>query len=100
MPVVRQALQRVLLMSNDTFWDDNPPPLDAMDKQCIKRRNILALQLYLRLHILVATQGMQPLHNWTCADVMQLALSCCARHGMQKVAVLTQFKQLDFSGRC
>ena len=53
--VVRQALERALLHSNDDFWDQNPPV--DMANQCPKRRGIQAMQFFLRLHILVACQG-------------------------------------------
>ena len=55
--VVRQALQRALLQDNLDFWRQNRPDPKKMDQQDVKRRNRLALQLFLRLHILVATHG-------------------------------------------
>lgn len=55
--VVRQALERALLQSNDDFWDQNPTKPEDMAKQCPKRRGIQAMQVFLRLHILIACQG-------------------------------------------
>lgn len=57
---VQQALEKALLQSNEDFWVENPPHSDAMDQQDPVRRNRLAVQLFLRLHILVACQGMTP----------------------------------------
>ena len=56
--VVRQALERALLQSNNDFWVENPTKPENMAKQCPKRRSIQAMQFFLRLHILVACQGM------------------------------------------
>ena len=47
-----------LLQSNEDFWDENPTKRENMAKQCPKRRSIQAMQFFLRLHILVACQGM------------------------------------------
>ena len=57
LPLVRQALERALLQSNDDFWDQHPTNKKDMAKQCPKRRRIQAMQFFLRLHILVACQG-------------------------------------------
>jgi len=55
--VVRQALEKALLQDNEDFWAANPPNPDAMDLQDPIRRNKLAMQFFLRLHILVACKG-------------------------------------------
>lgn len=55
--IVRQALERALLQTNDDFWDQNPTQPEDMAKQCPKRRGIQAMQFFLRLHILIACQG-------------------------------------------
>ncbi len=48
-----------LLQDNEDFWAENPPHPSAMDQQDPARRNKLAMQMFLRLHILVACQGIQ-----------------------------------------
>jgi len=55
--VVRQALEKALLQDNEDFWAAKPPNPDAMDLQDPFRRNKLAMQFFLRLHILVACKG-------------------------------------------
>ncbi len=55
--VVRQALEKALLQDNEDFWAENPPDSNAMDQQDPFRRNKLAMQFFLRLHILVACKG-------------------------------------------
>lgn len=58
LPVVRQALERALLQNNDDFWKKLPRiKREDMSKQCPKRRGVQAMQLFLRLHILVACKG-------------------------------------------
>ncbi|KAA6422185.1 MAG: hypothetical protein FRX49_07936 [Trebouxia sp. A1-2] len=57
MSVVRQALEKALLQDNENFWAANPPDPNAMDQQDPFRRNKLAMQFFLRLHILVACKG-------------------------------------------
>ena len=58
MVVVQQVLERVLLQDNEDFWAENQPDTTAMDQQDPARRNKLAMQLLLRLHILVSCHGM------------------------------------------
>ena len=77
MPNVRQALERALWLSNLVFWKRNLPPRDAMDRQCLSRRNQLALQLFLRLHILVATKGTQCQNSCLC--LLPLAWLHCSK---------------------
>ena len=55
--VVRQALEKALLQANEDFWAANPPDPNAMDQQDPFRRNKLAMQFFLRLHVLVACKG-------------------------------------------
>ena len=55
--VVRQALEKALLQDNEDFWAANPPDPNAMDQQDPFRRDKLAMQFFLRLHILVACKG-------------------------------------------
>ena len=55
--VVRQALEKALLQANEDFWTANPPDPNAMDQQDPFRRNKLAMQFFLRLHVLVACKG-------------------------------------------
>ena len=56
MPTVRRVLEACLLQDNDDFWVQNPPDL----KNCVPdagRRNQQAMQVYLRLYMLVASKG-------------------------------------------
>ena len=55
--MVRQALEKALLQANEDFWAANPPDPNAMDQQDPFRRNKLAMQFFLRLHVLVACKG-------------------------------------------
>ena len=68
MLTMRLALQRALWQSNVDFWKQNRPAPEAMAEQSIGRRNQLALQLFLRMHILIATNGVQSLVKavWNC----------------------------------
>lgn len=54
MSTVRQALETYLLQHNNDFWDENEM---TEPKQDAGRRNIQAMQLYLRLYLLVASNG-------------------------------------------
>lgn len=57
LPVVRQALEGALLRSNRDFWVEVIPEIVRRDLKCFKRRRIEAMQLFLRLYILVSCQG-------------------------------------------
>ena len=74
LPLVRQALERALLQSNEDFWIEHSPHLKDMAKQCPKRRSIQAMQFFLRLHILVACQGMDAskvIQGFDCCNTAQ-----------------------------
>lgn len=55
--VVRQALERALLITHRQFWDKYMPERKDLGKADITRRKVLAMQFYMRLYILVAFQG-------------------------------------------
>ena len=59
---VQQALERALLQDNESFWEENQPAANAMDRQDSGRRNKLAVQLFLRLYILATCEG-TPVHK-------------------------------------
>ena len=58
---VRQALEQAVLQDNEPWWDEHQPDLNKMTEQCSRRRKDLAMQFFLRLHILVACQGSIPI---------------------------------------
>ena len=76
MSVVRQALEAVLLQDNDDFWVQNPPDLT----NCVPdagRRNQQAMQVYLRLYILVASKGQAHVACPACPFMYVVCLSIC-----------------------
>lgn len=54
MSTVRQALETCLLQHNSDFSDENEMTEPKQDAGC---RNIQAMQIYLRLYLLVASNG-------------------------------------------
>lgn len=76
MSVVRQALEAALLQDNDEFWVQNPPDLT----NCVPdagRRNQQAMQVYLRLYILVASKGQANVAFPACPFIYVVCLSIC-----------------------
>lgn len=55
--LVRQALERALLITHRQFWDKYMPERKDMGKADTTRRKVIAMQFYLRLYILVVFQG-------------------------------------------
>ena len=74
--VVRQALEKALLQDNEDFWAANPPDPNAMDQQDPFRRNKLAMQFFLRLHILVACKGGTLSPTPCCTDSLTHTFKC------------------------
>ncbi len=76
--MVQQALEKALLQDNEDFWAANPPDPNAMDLQDPFRRNKLAMQFFLRLHILVACKGgaLSPAPTPCCTDSLTHAFEC------------------------
>ena len=54
---VRQALERALLETFRAFWNELRVPRKLQGRQCNIRRNRAAMQVFLRLHILIAFKG-------------------------------------------
>lgn len=54
---VRQVLERALLETHADFWRAVRIPRELMGRQCDVRRNRAAMQVFLRLHILIAFKG-------------------------------------------
>ena len=54
MATVRRALDARLLQDNNDFWDKNPMTKAVQD---VGRRNQQAMQVYLRLFLLAASNG-------------------------------------------
>lgn len=61
MSTIRQTLDGTLLQVNSDFWDLNP--LDSKNPvQDMGRRTQIAMQVYLRLWLLVASRGKSVTH--------------------------------------
>ena len=76
MSIVRQALEAALLQDNDDFWVQNPPDLT----NCVPdagRRNQQAMQVYLRLYILIASKGQANVAFPACSFIYVVCLSTC-----------------------
>ncbi len=94
--VVRQALEKALLQANEDFWAANPPNPDAMDLQDPFRRNKLAMQFFLRLHILVACKGGVPLTH-SLARSLTHSLTHSSTHSLtQKPCIMSLLSKVIF----